>query len=233
MIYVTSKNKYRYLIFVLSIFLLSIGTFAWFTVPFVSRAISELVSARIAGFKVEFSDINDNVSEVFSYNLETVFPGMDDYTVTFNAVNKGDIDAKISGSVNNVVFAGHNIDSTAFVSDYPFKHNFKLYNDVSVISPEQSTKIFYTFGWDYESDMYYHLPDFYEYSTNVDYYTFADDKYIICDDVNDSNFNDLKTNLYLYKDDFDTFLYNECSSYLENGGTKCLSFDINLIAKQY
>ena len=68
---------------------------------------------------------------------------------------------------------------------------------------------------------------------DVDYYTFADGKYIICDEVNDSNFNDLKTNLYLYKDDFDTFLYNECSSFLENGGTECLSFDINLIAKQY
>ena len=142
-------------IFLLFITLAS-NSFAWFIY---STKISNSITAKVQSWNVIFK-VGDTESEEFiEFNVENLYPGMEDYEKVISVTNNGDSNASLSYEVESVKILGEELN-TDTISDedillmlqnnYPFHINLTLSNQI-IAAQTGEENVTFTLTWPYES----------------------------------------------------------------------------------
>ena len=134
---------------------LASNSFAWFIY---TTKVSSSISAKVREWKVTF-DVNGNlVEEIVEVNVDSLFPGMDDFNQTLTVSNSGESAAKISFEVISATILGEDIKTlnltdseliTYLRDNYPFSINITSSNDIIAAKGTENINISVT--WPYES----------------------------------------------------------------------------------
>lgn len=151
------KRKYKLrTLFLLAITLAS-NSFAWFIY---STRVSNSITAKVRGWNVNFEIGTGSTAEEFiEITIDSLYPGMEDYTKTLKASNHGESDAVISYKVEEALILGDNLKNLELTdqeilnklnSNYPFKIGFSVSNPVITAGGGESL-ITISITWPYDS----------------------------------------------------------------------------------
>lgn len=143
-------------LFLLAITLAS-NSFAWFIY---STKVSNSITARVKSWNVNFEVGSGGETEEFiEINIDSLYPGMNEYKEELTASNSGETPARISYEVIAASVLGDDLLGTGRTSeeiinglrnDYPFKIDFSISNTViSALGGKEIISI--TVSWPYES----------------------------------------------------------------------------------
>lgn len=226
------KSRKRMLLrsFLFALFLIGVNIFAWFT--YVSKAGLQL-EGNISSWDVEFNANGKPTTKVDFY-VSDMKPGMLDYSQKVIIHNLGEVSADVSYDIASLSIMGRDVDASnkdeiirRLISFYPFSVNLNI--DSVIIQPQGYTNFSASLSWDYENqEKFYQLDSLYDYNGEFNYYNLVDGKYIVNDSVTADNFNELRNNLYLEKDDADSYFGYACGQYEKNTGKSCLAMKLVL-----
>lgn len=227
------KRKY-YSIF-LALFTLGINIFAWFVF---STTAQVGLDATVASWDVQFRDDSGDDSKIFVIDITKMKPGMNNYSKTISAHNHSDVTADFIYEISEFQLLGHTIqinDQTTMInylqSNYPFSVSFTA--SKTVLNPSDTVDFDIGLVWPYESStpIYYKQDDVYQFDSSFPYYQLSNGIYTLAN-VNSSTYNSLKSNLYIEKDDADSYFGMKCHEYEESTGKACLSLTLKLLVRQ-
>lgn len=149
------RRKYRLrTLFLLAITLAS-NSFAWFIY---STRVSNSITAKVRSWNVSF-EVGTGAEEYIEITIDSLYPGMENYSKTLKATNHGESDAVVSYQVEKAEILGDNLKNLELTdnqiinkigNDYPFKINFSLSNTtISANGGEAEVTISIT--WPYDS----------------------------------------------------------------------------------
>lgn len=226
------KSRKRMLLrsFLFALFLIGVNIFAWFT--YVSKAGLQL-EGNISSWDVEFNANGKPTTKVDFY-VSDMKPGMLDYSQKVIIHNLGEVSADVSYDIASLSIMGRDVDVSnkdeiirRLNSFYPFSVNLNI--DSVIIQPQGYTNFSASLSWDYENqEKFYQLDSLYDYNGEFNYYNLVDGKYVVNDSVTADNFNELRNNLYLEKDDADSYFGYACGQYEKNTGKSCLAMKLVL-----
>lgn len=226
------KSRKRLLLrsFLFALFLIGVNIFAWFT--YVSKAGLQL-EGNISSWDVEFNANGKPTTKVDFY-VSDMKPGMLDYSQKVIIHNLGEVSADVSYDIASLSIMGRDVDASnkdeiirRLNSFYPFSVNLNI--DSVIIQPQGYTNFSASLSWDYEiQEKFYQLDSLYDYNGEFNYYNLVDGKYVVNDSVTADNFNELRNNLYLEKDDADSYFGYACGQYEKNTGKSCLAMKLVL-----
>lgn len=226
------KSRKRMLLrsFLFALFLIGVNIFAWFT--YVSKAGLQL-EGNISSWDVEFNANGKPTTKVDFY-VSDMKPGMLDYSQKVIIHNLGEVSADVSYEIASLSIMGRDVDASnkdeiirRLNSFYPFSVNLNI--DSVIIQPQGYTNFSASLSWDYENqEKFYQLDSLYDYNGEFNYYNLVDGKYVVNDSVTADNFNELRNNLYLEKDDADSYFGYACGQYEKNTGKSCLAMKLVL-----
>lgn len=226
------KSRKRLLLrsLLFALFLIGVNIFAWFT--YVSKAGLQL-EGNISSWDVEFNANGKPTTKVDFY-VSDMKPGMLDYSQKVIIHNLGEVSADVSYDIASLSIMGRDVDASnkdeiirRLNSFYPFSVNLNI--DSVIIQPQGYTNFSASLSWDYENqEKFYQLDSLYDYNGEFNYYNLVDGKYVVNDSVTADNFNELRNNLYLEKDDADSYFGYACGQYEKNTGKSCLAMKLVL-----
>lgn len=227
------KSRKRMLVrsILFALFLIGVNAFAWFT--YVSKAGLQL-EANISSWDVEFNSNGEPTTKVDFY-VTDMKPGMLDYSQKVVIHNMGEVSADVSYEIASLTIMGREVDVSnqeeiikRLNSFYPFSVNLDV--DSVVLQPKDYTNFTASVTWDYDnSAAYFQLDSLYDYDSSFNYYNLVNGAYVLNNSVTADNYNNLRNNLYLEKDDADSYFGYACGKYEANTGKSCLA--MNLILK--
>ncbi len=231
-----SLNKRKYFSILLALFTLGVNIFAWFA--FSANAGLEL-DATVAAWDVEFKDNTGVIARDIVVEVTKMKPGMPDFNKTIEIESNSDVSANFSYDVLSLSILGHTINLTNIqdVEDYlenyyPFSVTF----DASsyVLSPTDSVTFEVNIVWPYDSQTpkYYQQNEVYDYNESFYYYLKSGTTYTETPIANQAAFNTQRNNLYLIKDDADSFFGMQCAQYEATSGQACLVMNMRLLVEQ-
>ena len=230
------KSRKRMLLrsLLFALFLIGVNIFAWFT--YVSEAGLQL-EGNISSWDVEFNANGKPTTKVDFY-VSDMKPGMLDYSQKVIIHNLGEVSADVSYDIASLSIMGRDVDASnkdeiirRLNSFYPFSVNLNI--DSVIIQPQGYTNFSASLSWDYENqEKFYQLDSLYDYNGEFNYYNLVDGKYVVNDSVTADNFNELRNNLYLEKDDADSYFGYACGQYEKNTGKSCLAMKLVLKVTQ-
>lgn len=230
------KSRKRMLLrsFLFALFLIGVNIFAWFT--YVSKAGLQL-EGNISSWDVEFNANGKPTTKVDFY-VSDMKPGMLDYSQKVIIHNLGEVSADVSYDIASLSIMGRDVDASnkdeiirRLNSFYPFSVNLNI--DSVIIQPQGYTNFSASLSWDYENqEKFYQLDSLYDYNGEFNYYNLVNGKYVVNDSVTADNFNELRNNLYLEKDDADSYFGYACGQYEKNTGKSCLAMKLVLKVTQ-
>ncbi len=223
----------------LALFVLGVNAYAWFV--FISSA-NVNVSANVVSWDVNFLDENSDVKDLEIITTD-LYPGMDTFTKTITIRNKSDLKAKFDADITSIKILGSEVSNsdetysekvTYLENTYPFIVNITY--PKNILDENDSMDFVITIDWPYEKtdDLareYYKLTNQYSYDSSVIYYRLNNNNYVDAGITSDT-FSANKLNLYLEKDDADSYLGYSCKNYKENSGDSCLKFNLKLTVTQ-
>lgn len=223
------KNK-KNLIKISLLFVLlgvSINAFAWLSSNNTATVDAE---ADVSSWIVRFIDKNDVDIKEETYSL-WMLPGMDDDEYPVHAVNEGTTDAKVTVEVTDLKILGQDVDLTVdnVLDKFPFV--FELPTSEITLAAGAETDFSTKISWTYEEDKYFPADDYYGYQEDFIYYTKNGSNYEEAE-VTASTYDSLKANLYVYKDDIDTYFGQECGVYQNTNNKACVTFKVKYKATQ-
>lgn len=223
-----------------AIFVFGVNAYAWFV--FVSKA-DVNVQANVISWDVNFLDENSPVKDL-EIITDDLYPGMNRFSKTININNGSDIGAKVEFRIDKVNVLGEQVsikfDSfdeavTYFRDTYPFYVTFNY--DKTILDAGDHSSFTVNIDWPYEkSDIgareYYQLTNQYKYDPSVTYYSLVNNNYVKAN-VTETSFINNRENLYLEKDDADSFWGYSCKNYKELNNDVCFKFHIIITVTQY
>lgn len=227
--------KRKYLSIFLALFTLGVNIFAWFVF---STTANVGLDATVAAWDVSFSDNSGIETNTFVINVTKMKPGMSNFSKTISVTNRSDVTADFIYEVTSFELLGHTIQINNQANminylrlNYPFSVTFTA--SKTVLNP--SDQVIFDIGvvWPYESasTVYYGQDDAYAFEPSLSYYQLNSGVYTLAD-VTASNYNSLKSSLYLEKDDADTYFGMKCHEYERSTGDACLSIALKLQVQQ-
>lgn len=135
---------------------LASNSFAWFVY---STKVSNSITAKVKSWHVSFDVSGGDTSEYIEVNIDSIYPGMEEFRKEVKAVNNGEVDAKISYEIvsarvfdDDLIERGLSSSSIidSFKMDYPFVISIGSSSDV-IIAKGGEALLFITASWDYES----------------------------------------------------------------------------------
>lgn len=232
------KIKRRSIFF--AIFVFGVNAYAWFV--FVSRA-DVNVRANVISWDVNFLDENSPVKDL-EIITDDLYPGMNRFSKTIDINNNSDIGAKVEFKIDKINVLGETVsvkfdsfeDAVDYFKDtYPFYITFD-YGDV-ILEKNGHTSFTVNIDWPYEkNDMgareYYQLTNQYEYDPSVTYYSLVNNSYVKAN-ITEASFVTNRENLYLEKDDADSFWGYSCKNYKDINNDVCFKFHIIITVTQH
>lgn len=150
------KRKYRLRTLFLLALTLASNSFAWFIY---STRVSSAITAKVRSWNVNFEVGEGAAEEYIEITVDSLYPGMDDFSKTLKAANHGEADAVISYKVEQAEILGDNLKNLGLTdeqilnklkNDYPFEINFSVSNETVTAGGGEAT-ITITINWPYES----------------------------------------------------------------------------------
>ena len=229
------KRRRRKLIFPLLfiLFTLSINAYAWFA--FISQATLN-VDMSVASWDVDFTE-NDVVTNSVNVAITDMMPGMLDYNHTVQINNNGEVKADVDYWLTEMKVLGNTINVTNsdqvltnFRTKYPFVLSITTSSDT--INPNSSANFNINLSWEYENtSKYYQLDSLYTYNPAYQYYTKSGSTYTEAT-VTEDSYPTLRDNLYLYKDDADTYFGEACGKYENDTDLPCIEMKFKVVVQQ-
>ena len=142
-------------LFLLAI-LLSCNTFAWFIY---ATRVSNNISAYVKSWKVNFIVGENNIEETLSFDIESIYPGMEDTNQVITAQNDSDLSANLSYEIVSATIFGETISTDTMTpteieeyiaNTYPFKLTIQVENG-NMTANGGRDNISFRFSWPYES----------------------------------------------------------------------------------
>ena len=223
----------------LALFVLGVNAYAWFV--FISSA-SVNVKSNVISWDVNFLDENSEVKDLQILTSD-LYPGMDTYTKTIKIKNNSDLRAKFEANIDSISVLGEEVSNSSntyeekvdyLKNTYPFIVNITYPKDI--LNKNDSMDLVITIDWPYEKtdDLareYYKLTNQYKYDDSVIYYKLVNNSYVDAGITSDT-FNSNKLNLYLEKDDADSYLGYSCKNYKDSTEQSCFKFHLVLTVTQ-
>lgn len=223
----------------LALFVLGVNAYAWFV--FISSA-SVNVRSNVISWDVNFLDENSEVKDLQILTSD-LYPGMDTYTKTIKIKNNSDLRAKFEANIDSISVLGEEVSNSSntyeekvdyLKNTYPFIVNITYPKDT--LDKNDSMDLVITIDWPYEKtdDLareYYKLTNQYKYDDSVIYYKLVNNSYVDAG-ITSANFNSNKLNLYLEKDDADSYLGYSCKNYKDSTKQSCFKFHLVLTVTQ-
>lgn len=219
-----SLLKISFLVILLGV---SINAFAWLSSNNTATVDTE---ATVSSWIVKFTDTSDQDIKEETYDL-WMLPGMDDDEYLVHASNEGTTDATVTVEVSDLKILGNDVDLTQANVMNKFPFSFELPSGEITLAAGAETDFTSTVSWTYEEDKYFKADDYYGYQEDFVYYTKNGSNYEEAE-VTSANYNSLKANLYVYKDDIDTYFGQECGVYQNTTGKACITYKVKYIATQ-
>ncbi len=229
-------RKHKYLSILLALFTLGVNIFAWFA--FSSSAGLQL-DATVASWDVEFKD-NGVVSRNIYIEITKMKPGMTTYEKTVEVDNNSEVPATFRYEVISVTLLGNTLDLTQYSNIdthlrqfYPFSIQYAA-NKTS-LAGNDSLEFNVQVSWPYESNtpQYFSQDDVvYDFNESFIYYLKNGTNYEETTIANETAFTNQKSNLYLIKDDADSYFGMACGSYEKATGEPCLTMNMRLYVEQ-
>lgn len=230
------KGK-KYIALLLALFTFGVNVFAWFVF---SSSTDLQINASVSSWDIKFSDGNTDLSKNVIINITNMRPGMEDFSKTYVINNKGEVPATFNFKIKSIELLGtkvdliNNNDSVSYFNRiFPFEIN--LYKTKDVLNNNDSLDFRFDLKWDFENlEKFYPQDTLYEYNPTLNYYKkTGTDTYIIDDSITSSYFfTTNKGNLFLDKDDADSYFGMKCKEYEKTTGSACLKINIILNAEQ-
>ncbi|MGN1378891.1 MAG: hypothetical protein ACI4XR_00600 [Bacilli bacterium] len=141
-------------LFLLAITLAS-NSFAWFIY---TTEVSSNITTKVREWKVTFDADGENIEKEITINIDSLYPGMEDYSETLTASNSGESKATIIYELKEATILGDdlmtlNLENNALIeylkTAFPFKIDISSSNDVIDIGKSESITI--RVYWPYES----------------------------------------------------------------------------------
>lgn len=223
----------------LALFVLGVNAYAWFV--FISSA-SVNVKSNVISWDVNFLDENSEVKDLEILTAD-LYPGMDTYTKTIKIKNNSDLRARFEPNIDSISVLGEEVSNSTntylqsveyLKNTYPFIVNITYPKDT--LEKNDSMDFVITIDWPFEKNddlarEYYKLTNQYKYDASVIYYKLVNNSYVNAG-VTSSTFNSDKLNLYLEKDDADSYLGYSCKDYKDDTGESCFKFHLVLKVTQ-
>ncbi len=219
----------------LAIFAFGVNIYAWFI--FLNQSHLR-VEGNVASWNVTFYDGTEEVQDLVI--SERLYPGMDNYNKTLAIENDGEMTASFEYTVQNLKILGNTIDTTnqtnvinSLQNDYPFV--FTMSSDKNTIEPDERINFSVDISWDYEDSgtrPYYKLTEVYNFNPDFDYYTKSGNTYTKATNITAANFVSNRNNLYLERDDADTYFGEKCGTYQKSTGKACVEYTIRVVVQQ-
>lgn len=223
----------------LALFVLGVNAYAWFV--FISSA-SVNVRSNVISWDVNFLDENSEVKDLQILTSD-LYPGMDTYTKTIKIKNNSDLRAKFEANIDSISILGEEVSNSSntyeekadyLKNTYPFIVNITYPKDI--LDKNDSMDLVITIDWPYEKTdtlarEYYKLTNQYKYDDSVIYYKLVNNSYVDAG-ITSANFDSNKLNLYLEKDDADSYLGYSCKTYKDNTAQSCFNFHLVLTVTQ-
>lgn len=151
---IIKKVKLRTLI--LLIILLSFNSYAWFIY---ATKVSGGMNAHITSWNVKFKAGEEEITTNVVFDVDKIYPGMEDQTKTLTAYNEGEMVAQLSYDIKSIRildttytatedFTTSQIEET--LQTYPFKLTFTIDNS-NLNSENGSSDFVILLRWDFES----------------------------------------------------------------------------------
>ena len=225
----------KYISIFLALFTLGVNIFAWFA--FSANAGLQL-EATVAAWDIEFKDNGEAVNNLI-VQVTKMKPGMDDFVKTIVVNNNSDVDADFDYEIESATLLGKTIPITSQTqifnqlnNRYPFSVFFVTTG--TVISHNNVITFDVNATWDYESPtpIYYQLDNIYDYDASLTYYKKVNNNYVEYTPTSETDFIDQRSNLYLEKDDADSYFGERCYQYEAANSKACLVLTVKLVAIQ-
>lgn len=141
---------------ILLIVLLSFNSYAWFIY---ATKVSSGMNAHITSWNVKFKAGDEDITTNVVFDVDKIYPGMEDQTKTLTAYNEGEMIAQLSYDIKQIrildttytaseTLTSEEIES--LLADYPFKLTFTI--DNSNLNAENGSATFIIMlKWDFES----------------------------------------------------------------------------------
>lgn len=153
---IKKKFKLPYLLFIA--ILLCSNTFAWFIYM---NKISSDIDVKVKAWNVSFNFNNQTMTDYVTFDIDEIYPGMDDYLESLSVTNDGEVSAIlsyeiISATILNDVYTTEDGSMTSdeiktlLSESYPFKLLVTSDNDI-ISGNGGSSNFIVSVSWPYES----------------------------------------------------------------------------------
>lgn len=227
--------KRKYFSILLALFTLGVNIFAWFV--FTSTSQLEL-DATVASWNVQFRDETGEEIKSFVIDVTYMKPGMSPYHKTITIHNESDVNATFEYQIPSFVLLGKTIQMSNSImldylkDNYPFSVQF--YASKEQLSATDDVEFDIDIHWPYESSTptYFKQDAAYEFEPSFQYYQLNYGTYRLYELSNETAYNQIKSSLYLEKDDADSYFGMMCHEYEATYQKPCLVLNIQLMVKQ-
>ncbi|MBQ6323883.1 MAG: hypothetical protein IJI22_03520 [Bacilli bacterium] len=225
----------KYVALLLALFTFGVNIFAWFA--FSANAGLE-IDGTVASWDVDFKDSNGVSSRNFVIDV-SMKPGMDDFSKVITIYNHSDVTAVLNYEITNVTMFGNTVNLSGITDKINYlKTAYPFVIDISAnkmrLNVNDVAEFTTAVSWDFDSvnPVYFKVLDVYQYDSSFEYYLLNNDTYSLVNVANDTAYNNLKNELYLAKDDADTYFGTQCGIYEKSTNLPCLVIEMNVSVEQ-
>lgn len=131
------------------------NTFAWFIY---SNKVANYITTGVKSWKINFKQDGVDIVNNVEFKIDSIYPGMPDYTNSLSITNIGETAANISYEVEEIKILDEFYNSDMYSStdlinrlkdNYPFKMNFSINNQE--VGTGQTSEFTFSLVWPYES----------------------------------------------------------------------------------
>ncbi len=131
------------------------NTFAWFIY---SNKVSNNITTGVKSWKINFKQDGVDIVNNVEFKIDSIYPGMPDYTNSLSITNIGETAANISYEVEEIKILDEFYNSDMYSStdlinrlkdNYPFEMNFSINNQE--VGTGQTSEFTFSLVWPYES----------------------------------------------------------------------------------
>ena len=168
------KKKLRRSTLFFLVLMLITNSFAWFIY---TSKVSNSINAHVKSWLVTFDQDGNSLEDTVEFTIDSIYPGMKDFTDSITISNSGETTAYITYQVASIKVFDEVLDASSYTSDelisflntkYPFLLTFEVSDDEIETSNTSSFNV--KLSWPYESgrdelDTYYGKKS-YDFSQN-------------------------------------------------------------------
>ena len=152
----TIKKRIRIRTILFLALALSCNSFAWFVY---TSKVSNSITANVKAWRVEFESQENEAIEYIDFNIDSIYPGMEEYNNSITVTNQGESDAKIIYEIVYMNILGTEYKDEKYSStemleilkaNYPFQIDLSVSN--TIIAAKTGKEYFRVkVSWSFES----------------------------------------------------------------------------------